>query len=135
MVKLLSPVSLFTTNLSLALLLAITMLRKRPKKVEFIPQLEAPAGPTPNVTTHHTHYEHQRRPVKSTVTLDIPEKCLEVVESTSGVDFQPVILNDGGLEQLEFEGQRREIHGLPLLGGMETLTAEDTSFEVSRKKH
>jgi len=93
--------------------------RKRPKIVEYIPELEPPAGPTLTVT-HHTHYERRRRPVKSTVTSDVPEEQLKVVEPMiSSVNSQPVILDDGGLEQLEFEGQKREMHGLPLLGGIE----------------
>jgi hypothetical protein len=114
-------------------LLVITMSRKRSNIVEYTPELDAPTGPTPNIT-HHTHYERRRRPVKSTVTLDMSEEQLEVVEPTvSSVNFQSVILDDGGLEQLEFDGQRMEMHGLPLLGRTEMSTAKDTS-EVSRKK-
>jgi hypothetical protein len=104
------------------------MSRKRPKIVEYVPELEPLAGPTLAVT-HHTHYEPRHRPVKSTLALDIPEQ-LQVVEPTiSDIDFNSVILDDGGLEQLEFEGQRREMHGLPLLHGL-----IDTPSEIIRKR-
>lgn len=94
--------------------------------VEFVPTTSQSSGAPIPTLTHHTHFERRRRPVKSTVTPDIPA---EHIVSELTVDAQSDILEDDGLERMEYELQEREIHGLPL-----DTESGDISIEASRKR-
>lgn len=82
------------------------MSRKRPQIVQYAPSTSS---------TPHTHYERRHRPLKSTVTVNLPETDTQFPmplanSLLSHADF----LDDDRIEQVECEGQEREIHGLAL---------------------
>ena len=88
------------------------MLRKnRPQIIEYTPS-------TLSLTSHHTHYEPQRRPVKSTVTVEghvVADMPLDALTSPlMSLASLVAFLDDDGIEQVECEGQELEVHGLPI---------------------
>src|SRR5438445_3705018 len=83
--------------------------RKCPQIVEYVPLISSSSSmPTlPGaITSHHTHYEPQRRPVKSTVTVDAPDEHVAVADMPlAGLTSLAVLWDNDGLEQVEYKGQ------------------------------
>ena len=108
--------------------------RKRHQIVEYSPlTLSSPSVPVPTgeIITHHTHFERRRRPVKSTVTVNLPDTVADSDSLTSSVD-KPTSYADfiDGMEQGELEGQELEIHELAVYCD----TGESTPEAVARKR-
>lgn len=110
--------------------------RKRPQIVEY-----APSNPSFSsvpivagaITSHHTHYEPRRRPVKSVVTMDVPDEHVKVAETPLTNLSDPLaLLDDDGIEEVECEGQELEIHGLGAHNTEVSIT--DFSVEGGRKR-
>lgn len=109
--------------------------RKRLEIVEYAPSTASSSNVptlTGAITTHHTHYEPRRRPVKSVVTVDVQEDVqdehVEVADTL--LTIPPTLLDDDRIEEVECEGQELEMHGL----GTEISIAEDISVDGGRKR-
>ena len=82
------------------------MSRKRPHIIQYAPS---------TLSSRHTHYERRHRPLKSTVTVNLPDAETHFLTPLANNLMSHVdTLDDDRIEQVECEGQEREIHGLAL---------------------
>ncbi len=108
---------LFKYNIACQEIIVAMPPRKRPQVIEYTPStpLLSTMG---TITSHHTHYEPRRRPVKSTVTVEGPVVADVPLDTLTSplTSLAPLVafLDDDGIEQVECEGQELEVHGLSM---------------------
>jgi len=83
--------------------------RKRPQIIEYMPSTPS-LSTSGTITSHHTHYEPYRRPVKSTVTVEEYVVADTPLDSLSSL---VAFLDDDVMEQAECKGQELEVLGFP----------------------
>jgi len=69
------------------------------------------------------------------VTVDAPDEHVAVADMPpAGLTSLAVLLDDDGMEQVEYEGQTLEIHGLSVHQDTEASIPEGLSVEGARKR-